>query len=150
MARRDPSDPQVFGCVPSQLEHLCSATLSEKEHGFLINCSSTKNNLSSQILEDGSAVDGRSASNPPQPLLVFHLRQSHSQLRNIHLLWEAFVNTELKMFSSPSHPPCSISSGNGKLPPPSTFDGSWIQNLKSTRWQIKRLKFKSDINEFQR
>ena len=74
MARRDPSDPQVFGCVPSQLEHLCSATLSEKEHGFLINCSSTKNNLSSQILEDGSAVDGRSASNPPQPFLVFHLK----------------------------------------------------------------------------
>ena len=143
MARRDPSDPQVLGRVPSQLEHLCSATMSKWEHrtskyiksSF---CESTRNNLSSQILEDGSAVDGRSASNPPQPLLVFHLRQSHSQLRNIHLLWEAFVNTELKMFSSPSHPPCSISSGNGKLPPPSTFDGSWIQNLKSIRWQIKR------------
>ena len=92
---------------------------------------STRNNLSSQILEDGSAVDGRGASNPPQPLLVFHLRQSHSQLRNIHLLWEAFVKTELKMFSSPSHPPCSISSGSGRQPPPSTYDGSWIQNLKS-------------------
>ena len=103
---------------------------------FLINCSSTKNNLSSQILEDGSAVDGRGASNPPQPLLVFHLR--HSQLRNIHLLWEAFVKTELKMFSSPSHPPCSISSGSGKQPPPSTYDGSWVKNLKSIRWQIKR------------
>ena len=35
--------------------------------------SAVENNLGCKILQDGSTVDSRSAPNPPQTILIFHL-----------------------------------------------------------------------------